>query len=307
MIEYRDCLSRRQFVSGTAILATGLAGCSGSDNDSTGTTTGDEGTTTRMSETETDTAETQQTTEESTAGEATFTVTNIEAPEELAVGDSFQLSITVKNTGGTNGVWADTLYGKSGNSQWNEIGVIELEVPAGETKTWTSSEVTASYTGLYTFRLEETGREVEIRRVSAVLPYGEVYTAANGMAVTVNRVEFFDSYTWTGSSGSQYEETAPAGKKWARVFITAENTGNEQMYTPLSSDVSLIAGNKQYDSTYLSTEEGMFKGGEISPGIVREGWLAYEIPEGLAKSDFRVQWTGENFNGSWTVSWKASG
>ncbi|NHN59066.1 MULTISPECIES: DUF4352 domain-containing protein [Halorussus] len=305
MADYPATLSRRQFVGGTAVLATGLAGCSGSDDDSPDTVdTGNEDTTTqRESGSEIDPTTTENAT---TEGEAAFTVTGIEAPSEVPLGDSYSFSITIENTGGASGVWADTVYAKQGDGQWQEIGVIELEVPAGETKTWESNEVTVQYNGQITFRLERTAREFAVRYVSAVLPFGEPFTAANGIAFTVDKVSFMDSYTWSGSSGTQYTEEAPSGRKWAKVSVRAENKGNEQTYTPLSSDVALIAGNQQYDAAMLMTDENEFEGGEISPGIVRKGWIAYEVPEGTSKSDFKVQWAESGFDGSWSVYWSIS-
>lgn len=242
---------------------------------------------------------------ETDGGDPEFSIVEIDAPEEVAIGEEFTYSITVENTGGADGVWAQTVMAKEPDGQW-QSAPLELEVPAGETKTWESDTVTVNYTTQLLFRLDEADVEFSIRFVSATLGFGEEYVSPDGMAFTVDSIEFFDSYTWSGSSGNTYEEQAPAGKKWAKVYVVAENKGSEQAYSPFASDVSIIADNSQYDNTYISNDEGEYEHSEIAPGIVREGWIVYELPEDLSKDDFRVQWADDNFEGSWTVYWTAS-
>ena len=294
-------MNRRRFLTATgAVGLTAVAGCTGeSDTDPV-----EEGGAAAETSSSTTTKETTATTTEE-PGEAAFEVVSIDGPSKMEIGATDTFSITVKNTGDAEGTWTQTVSGKVGDEDWEKMGDISLDVPAGQTATWTSGEIKVNYQTVITYRLEEAAKEYSIQFVAADLGYGETYTSPDSMAMTATKVELKSYYEYKDYSGATARQRADDGMQWAFVTFKAENKGSESQFTPLSTDLSVIAGNQQYDSEYTRKESGMFEGGEINPGIVREGWLAYQIPADLSKGDFEVIWSDDNFTGSWTARWSA--
>lgn len=289
----RPTTRRHLLATGTTTALLGIAGCS-SDN------SGDD------SSTDEDTPTDDSTDSGSSGGasaEAEFQITGVDAPEQVEIGEPHTFSVDVENTGEADGTWTDTLLVKTGNSDWQEVGEVEMEVPAGETKTWTSGEVSFDYQTMVTLGFQNAQKEVQIQVVAASLSYGESFTNPEDMKVTCTGVDLQQAYQYKDYNGDTATERAPDGKQWAFVNLRAENVGGSKEFTPLESDVSIVANNTQYDSQYINKEEGRYDGGEINPGIVREGWLCYEIPESLSKDDFTVVYSAENYQGNWTVHW----
>ena len=133
--------------------------------------------------------------------------------------------------------------------------------------------------------------------------FGETFVAPNDVAVTVDRVELTDSYEWSGGSGSTYTEEAPDGKQFAWVYLTAENRSGDTEFLPLDWDIYIRSGNRQYDAELVLRDEGQYEGGQVGPGIVRDGWLNYEIPADLAVSDLSVVWHESGIFDEWTATW----
>ncbi len=224
----------------------------------------------------------------------------------MEVGQTFDYQVKVKNTGGADGTWTETLSAKIGDSSWGKVDDIKMDVPAGETKTWKSDKGDIPYQTVVTYRLENAQKEFKVQAVSASLNYGEGFKAPNGMAVTVKDVEMKSYYEYKGYDGSTKEKRASDDKQWAFVQLRSKNKGDEPVFAPMKSDISIIVDNRQFDYKIINKEDGIYEGNEISPGIVREGWIAYEVPSNLSKSDIEVAWTGEDFNGSWTVRWSSA-
>lgn len=54
---------------------------------------------------------------------------------------------------------------------------------------------------------------------------------------------------------------------------------------------------------YISKEDGAYEGDEVSSGIEREGWIAYEVPAELGPSDLEVDYTSDDIDGEWSARW----
>lgn len=154
------------------------------------------------------------------------------------------------------------------------------------------------------FRLPETGMTWSVNVVSATRSFGSSYVSPGQIKMVASSIEFKETYTWTGSNGRTYDEPAPEGKKWAFLYVRAKNTSGSPAYLPFDQDFVLLAGNRQYDAAYISKDEGKYEGGEVQAGIVREGWIGYEVPEVLSKGDLRVAWSESTFDGDVAVYWE---
>lgn len=294
-------LKRRRFIGSIALSTVAIAGCTSSDEaDEGGVENTDGDTETESNDGDTTTSNDSS---ETTEGEAQFEIVEINYPDEVEVNEEFTFSVTVENTGNADGTWTQGVDYRFGDNDWEELGTIELDVPAGETATFESDAGHVPYQTTFRYRFIEAEREIAINVVAARLSLGEEFVAVNDMALSVEEVELSPYYEYEGYDGTEREHAAD-GNQWAFVKYRAENKGSESEFAPLETDLSVIADNRQYDHQYIRKEDwNQYDGGEIEAGIVREGWLAYEIPDSLSKPDVVVSWSGENYQGSWTARW----
>ncbi|MFC6756193.1 MULTISPECIES: DUF4352 domain-containing protein [Haloarcula] len=105
-------------------------------------------------------------------------------------------------------------------------------------------------------------------------------------------VEEAQSYTYS-SSDYTFEEEPDSGDKFVFVTLSAENVGDERVTVPSTFDISLIAGTSESDVSYYSGDRTEYEGGEISPGIAREGILLFEVDESATSYELAVELTSE--------------
>lgn len=165
-------MDRRAYL--TAVAATiGMAGCSGGDDGTdpspTATTapapaspTSTEEATPTPTPTATPTETDTPTETTTTASPAEFEVVGLSLPGQVEAGESYQIEITVRNVGGQGGTWQGDLYARTRTGdrvrEWSEPSTIEIFVPGGETKTWTSDPITIDQAGYsIEYRLGESG------------------------------------------------------------------------------------------------------------------------------------------------------
>jgi hypothetical protein len=239
-------------------------------------------------------------------GEPEFELISLDVPEEVEIGKEFTISATLKNVGSAPGEFQSAISAKTAESEWQSAGDVETgEIQPDETGEWTSKTVTLPYLMRVKYRIEKLEKEFTIQSISRKLTFGESYTSPSNVVVTTKNVELKSYYEYEGYDGSTEKERAGDGKQWAFVYLKAENKASEKRFIPLSSDINLLAENRQYDEEYINKEDGGYEGSEVEVGIVREGWLAYKIPNNLSKTDLTVAWSGDNYQGEWSVQWSA--
>lgn len=96
------------------------------------------------------------------------------------------------------------------------------------------------------------------------------------------------SYTYSYSSDRyEYEEEAADGDKFVFVTIAAENVGSKRVSVPDTYDISFIAGNSQHSVGYYQGQDE-YEGGEIAPGIVRDGVVVFEVDESVSSYELQI-------------------
>ena len=96
--------------------------------------------------------------------------------------------------------------------------------------------------------------------------------------VTLLEYEFSGPYT---DEYDLYEEP-PLGAKFLWTHIHIRNAGENADYSPVSSDFTIIHLGKQINSDFLFTGRPgyvQYESGKLFPGIVREGWIRFTLPE----------------------------
>lgn len=169
----RKTLPRRRFLgaAGVGLTAT-IAGCGSSDDDAdTSDTTESDGSDDSDGS---DGSDNDDTSADGTDGQdesdgnddaddeeevdpASFEVVSVDHPDEVSTGEEHTFSFTVENTGGEDGTFERVLeFSTEGTDQWENVGTIQLDVPAGETATWESNPTGFDSPGTLQFRLGDT-------------------------------------------------------------------------------------------------------------------------------------------------------
>jgi predicted flap endonuclease-1-like 5' DNA nuclease len=133
------------------------------------------------------------------------------------------------------------------------------------------------------------------------LQYGETYLSSTNIEVTVNEPEVIDSY-----SLSSVEYTPDEGNIFVQIDVTAKNNADEAHQLPWTTEFNLIAGNRQYE-TISSPRDEAYDSGSVQPGIVREGYILYEVPESTDVSDIKIVLSDEgvpSFEYDTRITWQ---
>ena len=139
--------------------------------------------------------------------------------------------------------------------------------------------------------VDEVGEQV-------TLTYGETAFLSNGIRVTAHEFEF-------DTSLGQFTQAAD-GMQFALLRLTGENTGDSAERLPRPwSDFAVLHTDSQTDaeSGVGMDDYESFEGGEVQPGVTREGYVAFEVPEGLDQSDLGTIWFDDFLDRSINVRW----
>lgn len=288
-----------------------LAGCSGEENsDATTSEPKTEPTTQAPTTTKEPTEEsTEEPTEEPEP--ASIQLDQYTTPNKVEIEEMFSIKVSVTNTGGQSTDFSAPLYMKSGDSTWSEQGQLDFgEVPPGETKQVTTNEFSFSYLNRYEIRLGDFSTTAVVQTVSSQFEWGGQYKTPKGYLVRVDEPELQDTYKYEDYMGDIQQKSPDNEGQWAFVNVRVENQTGSPNYSPMSSEFKIVSNQSQYDSKFLLSDPvdkgEKFEGGELQPGIVREGWIPYAIPSDLSVSDLTLSWSTTYYDGDVSVEWSSS-
>lgn len=283
-----------------------LAGCSESTPEIDSTPTREPETKTTPTETPTEIRTTRP-------NPAEFRLVKYNIPKEAEINENITIGLTIENTGGQTGSYSEPLYLKTPDSDWAEIQEVDFgEVKPGEKSTLSSSEpFSFDYMSRYEFRLGDFDETAVLQVVSAKLGWGEVYTTPENYKIRADKPTLQSTYTYENYRGEEEEEEPDSGGQWAFMNFWAKNETGEPNYSPLSSEIKLLTGSSQFDNKGNYSREPVDKGqqydgGELQPGVVREGWIAYEVPDEIAPGDLTAAWSQSYYDGEIAVNWSGS-
>lgn len=130
------------------------------------------------------------------------------------------------------------------------------------------------------------------------LSYGETASLSNGTQITAHDFEFETSL-------GQFSE-ADEGMHFALLYLRGENTGSSAERLPQPwFDFSVLHNSSQTnaDHGFGMEDYDEFEGGEIQPGIVREGYVVFEVPSDLDQSNLDTIWFDDFLGTSIDVRW----
>jgi len=198
---------RRRFIELSAIGIGGLAGCTALDNGNSGTST----------DTPTETATPTETVTPTPTGPASFEIESTDGSETVTVGDQFQITATIQNTGGESGTFEAPLETSvPSRDEWQELRTISIEIPPGETRTWESNQVTAQREQVGTFQY----------RLGGASARWEITIEADTLAPQIQEVNLVEDWESYGDAIERSITAASAGEEitiaWRYDYIIAE-------------------------------------------------------------------------------------
>lgn len=157
---------------------------------------------------------------------------------------------------------------------------------------------------------DEEGENNETEQVEYVdeadstveLSYGEEAETSFGVVYVAHGLDIQDSFE--RSSGR--EEEAEEGMQFALLNFEARNESDIQQRVALTTDPVILHDGSQYDQQVGLPER--YEGGELEPGVTREGQLLYEVPEGTGEDDLTTVLSMDSYDGDdepyqFTVHW----
>lgn len=235
---------------------------------------------------------------------ASFVVEDFSVPDSAQIGELFEMTVRVKNTGEQDGVFRSPLSAKTSDSGWvRSEDPVAIEVEAGETEIETLSDsLEYEYLTTVTYRLDATADIAEIDIVGRRLIFGESYTNPDEVTLTAEYDTFTDEYTYR-QNGDQKVHESSEGFKWLLVDFAAENEADEPADAPRISDVVVIVDETQYGYVPYRRENHQYEGGEILEDVVRDGTILYEVPDDVQAVDVEVVYSDSFVDGDVAVYW----
>jgi hypothetical protein len=143
--------------------------------------------------------------------------------------------------------------------------------------------------------IEETVKEILATPTKALtprekaLPLGGL-AAKEGVRVSINGYEFASSY----EEEYRGQVTPEEGATFLWIHVYAENVGEVEKSLPAAYYFELLyKGDEIYHDTPGSVKgREVYKGESVYPGVGREGWVLYELPDAAQAHDIvvRLEW-----------------
>jgi hypothetical protein len=222
---------------------------------------------------------------------------SIEVPDEVEIGESLTYAFEVRNTTEEARVFETDVRTRLGEeSEWGIANTWTEEIPAGENVRLESEPFTANYMGTFEVDISSLEERISVVFTSANLEFGYDFNIWNGTTVSVYEVEF------TNEVGPY----SPEEEQFARAYVVAENASNEVVNLPAPQSFSVLVGDSEYEVLGVD-EDDFYEGGEVQPGIVREGYLTFEVPSDTTIEDIVAVWSVTQSEGSVSVYWTEEG
>jgi hypothetical protein len=244
---------------------------------------------------------------------AEISLNSLSVPEEVEMGDNFTVEAVFENTGGEKGDFETVVmtrtedtssYGNTDSFSSTERS-IEGEVGPGEEETFEVS-LKAEDVSSKTIKLAGTDTESDLRVVPKKMRIGEEHTTSNQIGITVESVEVVDYYRYNSYTGGERIKEPDSGQ-YVFASVRTQNKGELPRSLPEYPNFQLVGGAGQYQPLTLLYEladrEKEYEGGEVQPGVVREGYVLFKVSEDVTRDNLSVLWNDVISSNEKSVHW----
>jgi len=132
---------------------------------------------------------------------------------------------------------------------------------------------------------EENGEVPEEQSTSL----GNTVQLPNGAEVSVSNLRKEEAFTYDNPVTGPSQMRAERGEVFVFADVTATNPTEEEITLPFISTFLPIVGDSQYEVAAARANLGdAYEGGDVQPGITREGRIIYEVSEDTSLSDAQI-------------------
>lgn len=217
---------------------------------------------------------------------------SIAAPDEVSLGDAFDVAVSVTNTGGRRGSYTGTVRTFTGMTDESRLPISVGPLRPGETQVADAGSVVAAYAGGWAVELDEASRPFDVFPVT--VDEGTPVQVTDGVRLTVDEMAVRQSYAYRTATGESGQRDADAGFSFVFARVRVENTSTAPKYAPSrsefagSSDRGLFPvyfGPERWDEIL---EPGRPYAGKrrLDPGESQTGWVVVTVsaarPEAVA-------------------------
>ncbi|WP_324758576.1 DUF4352 domain-containing protein [Haloarcula sp. GH36] len=225
------------------------------------------------------------------------------APDQIEIGETLGVTVSVTNTGGKAGS-ATVSVGAQPQNETMTRSTDEFSISLQPGESITKDITLGSFPYLGTLELmlndERIGTTVDV--VGKQLSLGGSYVTPKEVKLEAEAIELIDSYTYD-SGDNTYTHSASDGSQFALVTFRSKNHGSQPIDVPELFEIYLLDSRNQYESGSYRQETDEYDGGTLFSGAVKRGIILYEIPDSVTKSDLRVAWTGNYAEGDVAIRW----
>ena len=231
---------------------------------------------------------------------AQFEDVAVSGPSEIGLGESFSLTVSVRNAGGRPGDFADELT-VSGAAD-SPTRVLVPDVAAGESRTVEVGPYAIESAGHHRLRLADSGATHTISVPTRRLGAGDRFAVGDGASVAVSNVSYHTAAFYAAAVGRGVV-SPDEGSILAAVDVSVANrSGSDVGVEPDSfavADGDVVALEREDGS--LSTLPGRdgdpLRAGSLSPGETRTGWVLAEVSRERAANGLLVAWNRDRADG----------
>lgn len=262
-------------------------------------------------------------------GPAQFSDVTIQGPTNVTVGEEFSLPVSVANTGGQNGTFADTLTVAEGSASFNQSVTIDSVQP-GMTGNTTVGPLNISSADNYTLALKGVNTTHRIQVNPREKQPGKTITV-NDLKFGVDSIRLTPSLFYTiDMGGFTAEKTgtgliSASGKKiLCAIRVSLENVGTSQATFAIPGMAGGAFSSNSDPSATLTLPEGSFykslpNGGDLSriqglkgkpvmsaqlsAGESKSGWLLAQIPRSAATGTIKIGYQATSKNSPPETVW----
>ncbi|MFC4552011.1 MULTISPECIES: hypothetical protein [Halorussus] len=231
---------------------------------------------------------------------ARFEDVAVSGPDEIGLGESFSLTVSVRNAGGRSGEFVDELTVPGAAD--SPTKVLVPDVAAGESRTVEVGPFSIESAGHHRLALAESGATHVVSVPTRRLRAGERFSAADGASLAVSNVSYHTATFYAAADGRGVVSPAE-GSVLAAVDVSVANPSESEVAVEPArfsvADGETVALEREDGalSALPGRDAGPLRAGTLAPSEVRTGWVLAEVSRERATNGLSVAWNRERADG----------
>ncbi|WP_435065964.1 DUF4352 domain-containing protein [Halobaculum sp. EA56] len=240
------------------------------------------------------------------SGPPYFEEVTIDGPDEVAVGEEFELTVSAKNTGGRTGDFTTTLtVGEGALAVDTSVSIEDVEIT--ETGETTVGPIRVDRTGEYVFRITDYDARQTVRVTTREQTVGEAFTTRDGLSISIEDLVVSGPYTTSDDVFSPRD-----GNSFLFAEVEVSNDSSEERSIPSTAVFNLRSDGREIDTVDVALPRSTGRpyddvSNTIPAGITRSGWIPFEVPRDATSVEIGWRNSGDTVDVVWRPERDLSG